>query len=239
MDPILMALLGIGGAVAGGLNNSKAARTSEYDQDQQGSGSTQSSAANSNTIRRDLTDEQRTALQQLFGFGSGLVQNPMSGLEAIKSAALNQTNSNYGGVMDALKAKLLASGQAASGKFARGARATELARIGDISGLEGQFAQMGNQRQLAGAGILQNILGMNFGETSTGQASNVGATSNQGRNWGTGVAPGSAAGGALSGGLGALSSALGLQSILAAGRRPGGGGFNQGGYDYLMGGGYL
>lgn len=232
---VQLALMG-GSAVAGALNNRQSARTSTYDQNQSENSTAQNSAVNSSTTRRDLTPEQQAAMATLSRFSGDLMQNPLAGLEGLKASAGNQINSNYAGALDAIKAKLLANGGGASGKFQRAVRGTELARIGDLSGLEGQFAQMGSQRQLAGAGLAQNLLGMDFGQTTQGQASNIASTSGTSRNYGTGVAPGSAAGGALTGGLGALSSIAGLQAILGANRRSP---VNQSGLDYIMNGGYL
>ena len=224
---VQIALAG-GSALAGALGNRASARTSTQQQQsqQQQQSSASSTSTGSQSDRRALSPEQIAAMSRLGTFSESLMNDPMAGLEAIRSGALNRVNANYGGAIDAIKAKLLANGAGGSGKFNRAVRGTELSRIGDLSGLEANFANLASQRQIQGAGLAQGLLGVNLGSDSTSTTTQAANTSSSGSSSssGTGVAPGNAAAGGLGAGLDVLGFLLGQNTRLRAARQPGLGG---------------
>jgi hypothetical protein len=190
-----MLMTGLAG-LAGGLANTDAARTGSY-----GGSTTQSGT---NTTTRNLRPEQDATLGPLLEQILQRISNPQASLEPFKTTAREGVNASYAAVPDAIRAKYGNNGNA-SGKKGKAARVAEVSRAGDLSGLEGQFAQQGVAMQDSGLGLAERLLGQNFGSTSS--TSSTGSTS------GTQTGPGTALSGAVTGGSSMFAS---LQALMAA-----------------------
>lgn len=178
----------IGGAATGALGNTRGARTSTM--------SGNRSSQNSGYTSRVLTEEQKPLASMLKQYGSDLMMNPAQGLEPFKTAATNTINQGFSAMPQTLAARYLGSGGTKSGKYGRAARLAETSRLGQLANVENQFGQMAVQRQDQGAALLQQLLGMNFGQYTT-QSGNEDYDQ-------TSIGPGSALGGGLGGALAGL-----------------------------------
>lgn len=183
-------------AIGGLLSGRKKARTSKFERTDITSGTA--------TRTRTLRPEQEKSIGWLTDIGRRLLTDPSAGLEPLKIGARAAVNRRYAGAPQALADRMLRHGQK-SGKFGTAMRHTELARLGELSDLEPEFARMILEQQEKGVGIAQRLLSEDFGGTVT--------TSGTDRSYGTGVAPGSAAGSAVGSGAAGLGSIATLMTL--------------------------
>jgi|SRR5579864_7755441 len=187
-----MALLTGLGALTGALSNTAANKTS----------TTSNSFANgsTNSTNRVLTPYQ-TALQgPLFSYISQLMTNPTATLQPFKQQARDQVNQNYNGLSDSLRQQFLSTGGGSSGKFGTALAQGDLQRTGDLSNVDNTFAAQASALPLQAESLGTNLLGMNFGTTST--------STNSGTSNGTQVGAGSPLAGAFQGGTAGLGQQL-------------------------------
>lgn len=130
--------------------------------------------------------------------------NPGASLEPLRGAMRSGVNAKYAKLPDAIAAKTMAHG-GKSGQYGAGVLQGELARLGEMGGVDTNIAQMGLQQQSAGDNLLMQLLGQNFGMTSNSTRS--GTTEGSG----TGVAAGDPLAGGFQGGISALMTMLGMQ----------------------------
>jgi hypothetical protein len=145
-------------------------------------------------------------MDELLGQARQSINNPMAGLQPIKNAAVDNVNRNYAGVPRRLASQFAARGYGSSGSFGNSLYDTEFARGGDLSKLEGLFADRAIDERNKGLTFGEQLLNFGKGETTTSS--------------GTGTQPGNMAGAGLSAAgssLGNLSALLVLQKMLKGG----------------------
>ena len=197
--PLLMGGLG----AAGGALSSKQKQT----QEQQSKSTSTENSSSTGTTTKTLLPEQQQALAQLMPYIGQLLGGNNAGLDPLKQFTRSQVNSNYGQFEDALRTKLGRSG-GKSGKLGTATRAMELSRLGQLSGVDADFAKMFLDEQSKGANLGMGLLGMNFGQTATQQGT---ATRNtEGTNSSTGTSSQNPWGAALGGGVGGALGGVGL-----------------------------
>ena len=225
MGDWLSALIGMGGGIASGIFGNRPQTTdTTYSGTQTGRQQGQSSTT------RDLLPEQSAMLGPLLQQILQQINNPGAALQPFQTAAREQVNSNYAAVPDAIRAKY-GNGGNASGKSGKAARVAEVARAGDLSGLEGQFAQAKLGLQNSGLTLAERLLGQSFGSTTNTDSNTNYANSGTQRQ----VKSGNAAGGGIAGGLGGFfgMGGMGLLQHLLGG---GGSGSGPSYYNPLSGG---
>jgi hypothetical protein len=108
-----------------------------------------------------IQSEQDNLLQILHGM---LDPSKDSTLAPIKAASLDTINRNYATLPNKVTASAAARGFGSSGKLGGGLLGIESDRLHDLSGLEGAMAQLGSQRQMTAAQIMQRMIESNKGE---------------------------------------------------------------------------
>jgi hypothetical protein len=132
----------------------------------------------SGTTARTLTPEQLQAQTQITQLIHALATNPGQFLAPAQNDARNQVNDNYAGVSDSLRQQFLANPSGgSSGKYGTVATQADLARRGDLSKVDTTFATEKSQLPFTAAGLSQQLLNMNMGQTTTGTTSNTGTSS--------------------------------------------------------------
>ena len=174
-----------------------------------GSAANRTSTSSTSTT---LSPELQALIQRLQGYSTQSMENPEAGFAPIKNAAVDQINRNYMDVPSRLSKQFASRGYGSSGSFGNSLYQTELARGGDLSNLEGQFAGKAIDQKNYGASLGQSLL--NFGRTTS--TTNV-------------AAPGSIFGNTLK----SLSSLLMLGGSLASGSGGGSGGGGGGGGEQM------
>jgi hypothetical protein len=188
------------GAVTGGLSNMAGNKTTTSN-----SQSTDTSSGTSSTAR-NLTPYQDQLQSPLFKQITDLMSNPQGYLAPARSQARNAVNSTYSGLADTLRQKFLATGGGTSGKFGMGLQQGELSRLGDLSKSDNSYDQLAASLPItAGIPAATNLLGMNFGSTTSSSATDNSSQS------GKSVGPGSVAAGVGQGGLAGLLMSLMLK----------------------------
>ena len=138
---------------------------------------TTSSTGTSSTART-LTPYQQQLQGPLFGLVNNLLQNPQQYTAPYQTAARDQVNGNYSGLADSLRQQFLSTGGGSSGKYGTAMTAGNLQRVGNLSNVDTTFAQTNAELPLTAESLGQNLLNMNFGQTSntnqTGTASSSG-----------------------------------------------------------------
>lgn len=96
------------------------------------------------------------------------LQNPSQAIDQMHNTAIGDVNQNYSGIEARMKRSLTGTGFGKSGKMAAGTQALEIARSGELGGLESKFAGMQldqNNKMLS----LANQFGFaGGGQTTTG-----------------------------------------------------------------------
>jgi hypothetical protein len=159
--------------------------------------------------------DQQALLSQLTQFGKDSMVNPFQGLDPIKNAAIDNINRNYMDVPNQVSSQLARRGYGSSGDMGNSFYKVALARGGDLSNLEGQFADRAIQQRNFGASLSDQLLGLTRGTTSTSNTPDFSASNAFGT-----------AGNALSN----LSQLLMFSKVLKGGGGDGGGGGFTGGY---------
>jgi hypothetical protein len=166
----LSSLIGGGGGL--GFNDSSTSSNTNTNQN---------SNANTNTsgsTQRTLTPFQNSIQAPLFNY----VTNAMTpaGAEATiapyTAAARDSTSQNYSGLADMLRQQFLGTGGGNSGKFGSALVQGNLARLGALQGVDTAGQEQAAQLPLEASSIASGLLGMNFGQTTTGASSSTSAT---------------------------------------------------------------
>lgn len=197
--PLMLGLSGLSALSGIFGNRPKTYRTSE---------SGTSSSGFDSTSSRLLTPQQQAAMELLGGLMEQYVGNPQAYIEPIRMAQREAVNQNFAGADTTLRERYARGAGGASGKFGTAARQVDLARRSALTGVDTDALMKILDIQQGGAGIAQYLLGQTFGTTTSGTENRQYSSS------GTSNQPGNMLGGGLSGGLGTLSSLIGLNKIL-------------------------
>lgn len=177
MAVALPLIMGIGGAVTGALGNTKSARTGTQ------------SGNRSSTTRPSFSPVQ-TELQGTIGktLNDYLTTGP--DLTPLETSGTDAINKSYKAIGDRLKQSLASRGFGNSGASGEADLATELGRAGSIGNLESHLKGTALQQMLQALG-----LGNSFAFAAPTYSTNESSSGDY-------TQPGSAAAGALGGGLG-------------------------------------
>lgn len=135
------------------------------------------SGSQSGTTTRVLTPEQLAAQTQLTQIIHALATNPDQFLAPAKNNARNDVNENYAGLADSLRQQFMGTtGGGGSGKFGTSVLSADLARRKSLSDVDTTFDLAKSSAPLTAAQLSQQLLGMNFGTTSTGTTENRGSS---------------------------------------------------------------
>jgi hypothetical protein len=179
-----------------------------------------STAAGTSTVTTpgELQPLQGDILEQL----RRRLSDPSAGVAPIRAAGRTRINSAFSGADQALRDKFLTSG-GASGKYGMGARKTENARAGALSGFEGDLASLILGRDDNTLSLSERLLQQGQGRSTTG----------------TETQPGNVAGatlGSLGSSLGTLATLTTLNKLLsgAGGGKVGGPSFGGTGIEGVL-----
>lgn len=96
-----------------------------------------------------------------------ILSSPSAGLQPIQQASSDAINRAYSAMPQTATNALAARGFGASGKVGDAVYDTEGSRLGAQSNLYGQMAQLGSQRQLSAADIINAMIGTGKGTQTT------------------------------------------------------------------------
>lgn len=119
------------------------------------------------SVTPTMTPEMQALMDKLSSYSSESMDNPTAGMAPIKNAATDQINRNYMDIPNRLSSQFASRGYGSSGNFGNSLYKTAIARGGDLSNLEGQFAQAGINQRNFGASLGANLLNFGKGSTST------------------------------------------------------------------------
>lgn len=151
--PIIASVIGAGGSIAGSAL----------------SGKPKTSTQTSSTTPT-LTPQMQALMDQLAGYSTDSMNNPGAGLAPIKNAAIDNVNRNYMSVGSRLNKGFASRGYGSSGSLGDSMLQTEFARAGDLTGLEGQFADRAIGQKNFGASLGTQLLGFGRGSSSEGSS---------------------------------------------------------------------
>lgn len=115
-----------------------------------------------------LTPEMQELMKRLTEFSTESMQNPQAGFAPIRTAAVDNVNRNYSKVGSRLNSSFAQRGYGSSGALGEKQFDTEMARGGDLSNIEAQFAKSAIDQKNFGAGLGQNLLNFGRGSKSEG-----------------------------------------------------------------------
>jgi hypothetical protein len=153
----------IGGAISA-LSNQPKTNTSTGNSTESGT----------STTNRNLTPFQTQLQGPVYAQLMQQLQDPSKTVEPFRVAARNRVNANYTGLGDQLRQQFLTTGGGASGKYGRATLQYDLARRGALSDVDQQAQQSAAGNQFSWAQIANQLLGMNFGSTTTGSGTSSG-----------------------------------------------------------------
>ena len=96
------------------------------------------------------------------------MSNPAAGTEPLRIAAIDATNRRFAGLPQKLATNLASRGYGKSGALGGGIKGLELARQGEIGGIESEFAKMLLGREDQNYGLAAALLGMNKSQEGSG-----------------------------------------------------------------------
>lgn len=199
-----MALFAGLSALAGGLGNTQAARTTTTN------GTQSQTGGSSATTSRNLAPQQQSSLDTLGPLIQQMIANPGSITEPIRQSNRQAANAAFTGQPQAI-ADQFGTGGGASGVSGKVQVASDLARRSSLAGADQAANLQQAQVQQGGAGLAMQLLGQNFGSTTSGTTDST-TSSN-----GTSIGPGSAAGGAVGGGLSGLAAMMAMMGMMGGG----------------------
>lgn len=141
--------------------------------------STQNQSGTSTTSRNLLPSQQN-----LLGPYAQMITNLMTpqGAQAYEApftqAAMDSTNSQYAGLADTLRQQFMTTNNGQSGKYGTALVQGNLQRLGALQNVQTQGQEQAAALPLNAANLAQQLLGTNFGQTTTG--SSTGATTSSG-----------------------------------------------------------
>lgn len=154
----------------------------------QNTGTTSGTSATSAT---KLPDQLATA-PDIFAVLHKYLTDPQSAVNPARMQARNQVNSDFAGSADRIRQKFLTTGGGGSGKSGRAILDSELARSGKLADVDNSAAVEAAQLPLSATQLAEAFLGINMGQSSTGDQ-----TTTQ-----SGTSTGSQSGWNLNGGVG-------------------------------------
>ncbi|MFH1110979.1 MAG: hypothetical protein V1790_17540 [Planctomycetota bacterium] len=94
--------------------------------------------------------------------------NPAAGTEPLRIAAIDATNRRFAGLPQKLATNLASRGYGKSGALGGGIKGLELARQGEIGGIESEFAKMLLGREDQNYNLAAALMGLNKGQEGSG-----------------------------------------------------------------------
>jgi len=152
------------------------------------SGGSQGTSAGSR--ERSLTPYQQQVQPQLFKIMQAMATDPKSFLAPAQNAGREDVNANYSRASDMIRQQFMSNATGnGGGKQGKAAVMSDLARRGDLSKVDNSFAQQAAQMPVTAAQLMQQFLGMDFGEKTSGVTSgtNTGVSTSTGSTTDTGT----------------------------------------------------
>jgi hypothetical protein len=118
-----------------------------------------------------MTSQGSDLYNQLYNFGSGVMSNPMSGLEQVQKSGEESINSSYGNVGKTISKAMASRGYGSSGSFGNTMYQTQLGRLGALGQYKGKMAETASNRQMSVAEIMAQMLKGQTGSSTTGTQS--------------------------------------------------------------------
>jgi hypothetical protein len=191
-------------ALTGYLSNSPANKTTTTNSTQTGSN------YGTSNYTKNLTPFQSELTGPLSQFISQSMTDPQALVAPFAAGARDNINSTYAGLGDTLRQQFMGTGGGSSGKFGMALAGGNLQRLGALQQSDTGFAQEAAQLPFQGANLAEQLLGQNFGGSTSTTGGGTSTSS------GTTVGPGSPIAGALQGGTTALTAQNNQYNALVA-----------------------
>lgn len=139
-------------------------------------GSSQLSTSGSSTVQRNLDPAQQSIENPLFSLVGQLLSSPGQYVAPFQTQARNEVNDTYDSDAAGLRQQFLATGGGSSGKYGLALANANNSRLSNLADTDATFAQTEAQLPLTAAGLASNLLGLNFGQTTSTAGSSDSAT---------------------------------------------------------------
>lgn len=130
------------------------------------------------TLSPELQSAQDTALSNL----TTTANDPMAGLGPVQQGAQDSINTSYKTMPNIVASMLAQRGMGSSGGVGTGTYDVEGARLGSLSSLYSQMAQLGSQRQLSADQIINSMIATGKGLSTTTPSNSLAAGLTTGAN---------------------------------------------------------
>lgn len=150
-----------------------------------GTNSNTNTSQNTNTTQdatgstsKTLTPYQQQLQSPLFQYITNLMTNggAQAAVAPFTAASRDATNSTYNGLADTLRQQFLSTGNGQSGKFGTALVQGNLQRLGALQGVDTTGQEEAAALPLSAASLATNLLGQNFGQTTTANQTGTSAT---------------------------------------------------------------
>lgn len=130
----------------------------------------------------------QTAIQpDIFATLHQYLSDPQAAVNPARLAARNQVNQNYSGLADRLRNTFLTTGGGKSGKMGQAQLQGELGRSGALADVDNSAAVQASQLPMTAAQLAEAFLGINMGQSTTGNQTSSGTSSGQSSGWNIGA----------------------------------------------------
>lgn len=161
-----------GASLGGGVSDSSTNSATNFN-------TNTNTANNSNaSTSKTLTPYQQQLQSPLFSYITNLMTNggAQAAVAPFTAASRDATNSTYGGMADMLRQQFMSTGNGQSGKFGTALVQGNLQRLGALQGVDTTGQEEAAALPLTASGLASNLLGQNFGQTSTAASTGTSAT---------------------------------------------------------------
>lgn len=146
----------------------------------QNSGTTSGTTSGTGTTAAIKTPDQMQSGADIFAALHKYLSDPNAAVNPSRVIARNQVNQNYSGLADRTRQKFLTTGGGQSGKMGQAMLAGEVGRSGGLANVDMAAQEQAAQLPMTAAQLAEAFLGINMGQTTTGNTTTAGLTTNQG-----------------------------------------------------------
>lgn len=181
-----------------GFSDTSTNTSQNFNQNTNTTGNTTASGATTGTASKTLTPYQASLQQPLFSYIQQLMMpgGAQAAVAPFTAASRDATNSTYSGLADMLRQQFMTTGGGQSGKYGTALTQGNLQRLGALQNVDVTGEEQAAALPLTAASLASNLLGLNFGETTSGTQTGTSAST------GTSATSGSSTGSSNSMGFG-------------------------------------
>jgi hypothetical protein len=149
-----------------------------------------STTSGTSATNRNLLPQQAASAPDIYSTLHSYMMNPQQAVQPARMAARDQVNKTYTGLADRVRQQFLTTGGGRSGKAGQAELEGELGRSGALTDVDNTAAVQASQLPLTAAGLAEQFLGIDLGQTSSGNQTTTASGTGSESGWGVNASAG-------------------------------------------------